>query len=290
MRCTIKFKYLRYLLLFIIILPGNTPYLFSQKTIKVSDVRGECIISNITPEQAKQQAILEAKREALRRAGVSENVGATSVLKTTEDKNGVKQLFDEISSVEINGEVLNYTVTKENKRINEYNNIVVEITLDAEVIKYDKKKDLSFDIVTNGIDDFYKNGQVLAFDFTPGADGYLRIFNINDTENIILYPYNDPSNKSLNDVPDRLFKKNEKIKFPINKLFGNPETKETGYVLSTEKQTEFNHLVFVYTKQNIPFYKTVNYQNIISWIYSISPDQRVVKYYGFLITNKEPNK
>ena len=272
----------KYVIYFILSLSLNS---FSQNTIKVNDVKGECIISNITPEQAKQKAIQEAKHEALRLAGVSENVGTTSVLKTKEDKDGFKQLFDEISSVEINGEVLSYSITKENKRINEFNNIVIEVTIDAEVIKYDKKKDLSFDVVTQGIEEYYKNEQVLAFDFTPSADGYLKIFNINDTENIIMYPYFDLSNNRLNDVPDRLFKKNEKIRFPINKLFGNPDTKETGYILSTEKQTESNHLVFVYTKQNIPFYKSVNYQNIISWIYSISPDQRVVKYYGFLITN-----
>jgi hypothetical protein len=100
-----------------------------------------------------------------------------------------------------------------------------------------------------------------------------------------MYPYADPQNKNLNDDPDKVFKKNERIKFPINKNFGNPDTKETGYVLSTDKQTEYNHLIFVYTKQNVPFYKPINYQNIISWIYAISPDQRVVKYYGFVITN-----
>lgn len=259
----------------------------SQHTIKVQDVKGECIISNITPEQAKEQAIQEAKREALRKAGVSENVGTSSLLKTSEDKAGIKQMFNEILTVEINGEVLSYIVTKETKKINEFNNIVIEVTINAEVIKYDKKKDPSFDIKVDNIDEHYKEGQVLVFDFTPSADGYLKIFNMNDTENSIIYPYFDSTNKSLNDFPDRLFNKNEKIKFPINRLFGNPKTKETGYLLSTDKQNEFNHLVFVYTKQNIPFYKTVNYQNIISWIYSISPDQRVVKYFGFMVTNKE---
>ena len=257
----------------------------AQKIIKVCNVKGECIITNITPEQARQQAIREAKIEALRRAGVTENVGSTSVLKTSEDEKGIKQMFDEISRVEINGEVLNFEVIKENKRVNEFNNIVFEVTIDAEVIKYNKTKDVSFDILVQGIESFYKNEDVLNFDFTPGADGYLKIFNINDTENILMYPYADPQNKNLNDDPDKVFKKNERIKFPINKNFGNPDTKETGYVLSTDKQTEYNHLIFVYTKQNVPFYKPINYQNIISWIYAISPDQRVVKYYGFVITN-----
>lgn len=260
---------------------------YSQKTIKVQGVKGECIISNITPEQAKEQAIQEAKRAALRKAGVSEIVGTSSLLKTSENKEGIKQLFNEISTVEINGEVLSYTVTNENKRINEFNNIVVEVTLDAEVIKYDKKRDLSFDIKVDGIDEQYKNEQVLVFDFIPNEDGYLKIFNMNDSENILIYPYSDITNKSLNDVPERLFKKNEKVSFPINTNFGNPVTKETGYILSTEKRNEFNHLVFVYTKQNIPFYEKINYRNIISWIYSISPDQRVVKYFGFVITNKD---
>ena len=258
---------------------------YSQKKIKVQGVKGECIISNITPEQAKEQAIQEAKREALRRAGISENVGTSSLLKTSENKEGIKQMFNEISTVEINGEVLSYNVTNENKRINEFNNIVVEVTLDAEVIKYDTKRDASFDINVDGIDEQYKNEQVLAFDFIPSEDGYLKIFNMNDTENMLIYPYSDLTNKFLNDVPDRLFKKNEKVKFPINTNFGN--SKETGYTLSTNKRNEFNHLVFVYTKQNIPFYEKINYQSIISWIYSISPDQRVVKYFGFVITNKD---
>ena len=67
---------------------------------------------------------------------------------------------------------------------------------------------------------------------------------------------------------------------------GNPDTKEEGYMLSTELARERNYLIFVFTKENIPFKIKPTYKNILSWIYSITPEKRKVQFFDFVIVNK----
>ncbi len=258
--------------------------IYTQKEIKVKGVKGSWIISNISPQEAKEKAILEAKKAALLKAGISEQISETNTLNKSENKGEYKQIFNSISTVEVNGKVLSYNVISEKKKVDKFDNFVVEVIIDAVVVKYKTKKDISFDFKVSKIESFYRNNEVLVFSFTPFKNGYLKIFNISDTESFLLYPFKSEKYTHFNDIPDNLFFKNSKIQFPINTMFGNPRTGKHGYTVSTTKEKEVNHLIFVFTKSNIPFYNEVNYKNIIKWIYSTPPDQRIVKYFGFTIT------
>ena len=242
--------------------------------------KGSYFSSDLTPEQTKNKAIEEAKREALVKAGVSETVSFTDYSYQFEDNEKFKEIFQAISSIETGGEIIVDTILSEKRDFNEFKNMVVEVEIEATIYNHKAKADPKFLIEAEGIDEVYKNEDYLQFKFTPTQDGYLKIFNITDEETFLLYPYISPENKLLNDNPDYFFMKRTTVQFPLH-----PAYKE-GYFLEIDtpgKAQEFNILMFVFTKENIPFVGKANFKNMMKWIYSISPDQRVTQQVGFVI-------
>lgn len=252
------------------------PCSVAQKKIDVTSITGTAIVNDdITPRQAKNLALKEAKEEALRKAGIKENISTTNMLSTTQQKKKVKQNFVEISTVELNGAILNYTITDEKRSIDKFNNFKVALTINATVVKYKKKKDPSFEFKVTGINEYYKTGDTLSFKFIPYKNGYLKIFLISNDTSQIIFPYISLANKQFSDVQNRLFEEDVPVQFPVLTWMR--------YTLTSYKNREFNQLIFVYTKNNIPFQKKITTSNIHSWIYSIPPDQRVIQNYIFEI-------
>ena len=255
---------------------------FSLSAQKKQTVRakGSYFSSDLTPEQTKIKAIEEAKREALVKAGVSETVTFSDFSYQFEDNEKFKEIFQAISAIETGGEIIVDSVLKETRSFNEFGNMVIEVEIEATIFQHKEKADPKFLIEVEGIDEVYKNEDYLQFKFTPQQDGYLKIFNITDEETYLLYPYKDLENKKLNDDPDRLFLKRITEQLPVHPAFRD------GYYLEIDtpgKTQEFNILMFVFTKQNIPFLGTANFKNMMSWIYAIPPDERVTQQVGFVI-------
>lgn len=248
-----------------------------KKTVRAT---GVYMSSDLTPEQTKAKAIEEAKRAALNKAGISETVSFTDFNYQFEDNEKYREIFQAISSIETGGEIIVDTILSEKKSFNEFGNMQVEVEIQATVFQYKEKSDPTFIFKVEGIDEVYKNQDNLRFSFTPTQNGYLKIFNVTDEETYLLYPYKDPSDKRLNDNPDRLFQKDQTVEIPVHPAFSD------GYYLEIDKpgkEQEFNILMFIFTKQNLPFLEKVNFTNMMRWIYSIPPDQRISQQVGFII-------
>ncbi|OGU41408.1 MAG: hypothetical protein A2X61_13150 [Ignavibacteria bacterium GWB2_35_12] len=253
-----------------------------KEIIEVKNVKGFCEIKNISPEEAKSRAIIEAEKEALRKAKITEQISVSGILITNQDDQNFYQIFNEISTVEINGAIFDYDVVNEVKYIDKNDNWICEVEIDAKVIKYNTKKDPSFNFKVDGIKKIYQDGDVLNFSIEPSQNGYLKIFNFNDSNCILLYPFQNKIDTFLNDEEEHLFKKNQLCNFPVKEFIGNNRN-ETGYTLEVLSEDENNYIVIVFTKQYLPFIENVNIKNILKWIYSIPPDQREVKYFQFII-------
>jgi hypothetical protein len=269
--------------IFLLIIAGLLPIkLFSQKEIKVTAL-GSYEARDLTLEEVKNKAIDEAKKNAMVKAGIAENVQVSDFLYTFEDDEKFKEIFQSFVSTETGAEILVEEVTELKRNINEFGNILIEVEISAIVYKHDEKKDPALVIKVDGIRENYLEEDPLDFSFTPSKDGYLRIFNVTDEKASILYPYFDPNDKRLNDNSDRLFKKNEKIKFPVNKNLD-------GYYFgidNPEKEKEYNLLIFVFTIGNIPFMEEVKVNNIMKWIYKIPLEERVTEQYGIVVKRKK---
>ena len=87
---------------FIIVLIGNVS---AKKTIDVFDITTEVqVINDVSPNQAKRIALNEAKIEALRKAGIGENVSSQQLLFTSEINNDFTDFFASSSQIEIKGD------------------------------------------------------------------------------------------------------------------------------------------------------------------------------------------
>ncbi len=264
-------RFINIRLLYFIILLFTFHFAIAQKTVQVQNAKGISYLSDdITLNQTKEKALEEAKKDALRKAGVSEHISESNVLYSLSQEKDFKQFFNSISTIEISGAItktenIRYEKQKEQVTGKEF----MEATIDVEVIKYEKKSDPSFDFEVNEIAGKYKINDALKFTFQPFADGYLHVFQINRKEASQLFPNKFESSK--------IFSKNQLIKFPLNKGIE--------YSLDSKSENEMNTVVFVYTKKEIPFTSKQDYESIIKWIYSISPDERRIKNFDFMVGN-----
>jgi hypothetical protein len=249
-------------LLFILAL---SPFISGAQSddIKITGARGEWSISNITPEQAYDKALVEAKFEALRMAGIDESMNAINSLYLRDGENE----YTEINSIELGGEVIDFTIVDkkiEQRRADNLDALIAKVTINAVVRKYKKKRDASFQIRISGIEHAYKDGDHLVFSVNPHKEGYLKIFSFeDDNSGYLLYP--NPYEKN------ERFQAGVQVKFPISKEFDYKLIK-----INPAKVSENNLLIFIYTKNDVPFFEEdVNYHSVLNWMAKISPDERI---------------
>jgi hypothetical protein len=259
-------------LFFVVLLLWNQSF-YCQQIREAKDVVGQALISgDVSPNLAKQQALNEAKVNALKAAGIGEQINSYQLLLTSQQKNDYSQFFSSDIQTEMQGAIQSFVI--KNERIfskNEFE-MVCEVTIDAQVIKYDVKPDTGFDAEIEEIKGVYNNDDKLRFALKTTQSCYLTIFDITDKEAFVLFP--NAYEKQLTIKPF------EYLRFPIAPI---------DYTLHTDlKDKETNRLIFVFTKTPIPFIKMdVNQlttsENIFSWIFSIMPDQRKIEYKTILI-------
>ena len=261
-----------YFLCFLILLTANN--LFAQKVSHVSGIIGATFIAgDVSPNQAKTQALNDAKTNALKAAGIGEHINSYELLFTSQQKNDYSQFFSSDIQSEIQGAVQSYQIISEKTYCKSEFEIIYEVTIDASVIKYETKPDVTFDASIENVKGAYNNDDKLTFSVKTTQPCYLTIFNITDKEAFMLYP-NAYEKQAI-------CKPMEVCTYPIAKI---------NYTLHTDlKQQETNRLIFVFTKTLFPFIKmdkdqmTTN-ENIFTWIYSIMPDQRKIEYLTFSIS------
>lgn len=276
-----KYQTIKYIIL-IFLVTGQTA-VSGQKKVQV-EVTGKAITKDLTPEQSKQKALEDAKQKALHEAGVSENITASDFLLTFEDNEKFNEIFQAFTSTETGGEVIIDTILGERPSFNEFGNMVYEVDVKATVFIHKDKEDPSLNIKVEGIDENYKNNSSLRFSVTPSTNGFLKIFNVTDEVSSVLFPYQDPDIKLkyLNDDPQMELKTLQPVSFPVNKAVGDGYTLE---ISNPAKNKEFNLLIFVFTRENIPFMENgSDVKKIMEWIYSIPMDKRKVVQKGFVIS------
>jgi len=256
-----------------------------ENIVKVSGVKGKAVLpDNKTLEEAKQEALKNAKTQALREAGISEKIRKNQMLVTDQTDQELQQSFNEISQIEVGGAIVNYSVTNTDKSIGEYDNVKITIEIDARVKKYKTGPDPSFDGQIEGMASVYKKDEPLGFSITPTQDAYLTIFNLGEEEYQIIYP--------LRTHPDTMLQQGTTYHSPFSE-----EMLPYKADISDDKQMENNRLVIVLTKQNIPYTWSsqgkydletkTSLKQVLSWINRIEPSKRRVYFYPYTVKPKE---
>jgi hypothetical protein len=240
----------------------------AQERKKVRQVKGEWILSNdITPTQARENAINQAKLESMHQAGVPESVFESNLLYQTDDPKHIKDLFESLTNVTISGEVSEYKIVKEDKRINEFSAIVYEVWIDATVLIHKTARDQGFNFDVAGLHDTYTSPDKLSFTVKPWKDGFLTIFIVTEKESSQLFPNSAERQTKLTGQTSYDF----------------PRSPSLDYEISTSGNLEVNSLVLLLTRDEIPFTKDPTAPNILKFIAGIDPAGKCLKTYSLLI-------
>lgn len=245
---------------------------YGQVEKEVKGATGEgIIIGRVSEAEARQDAINRAKIDALQKAGISESISSYQMLFKSEVENNFTEFFSSDVQTEMQGAVRKYTIVKEERKSYEHY-FSIQVTLDAIISMYDKSPDPTFNVQIEGIKSLYEDGEMLSFNILSTKDCYLHILSIDNNCASLVYPglYEE----------FRMIPASNKIKFPYG----------ADYELYKEgKDPVFNRLVFVFTKEKVHFLdhigedQATTSEKIFSWVYGLSPDQRVVQYKTFTI-------
>lgn len=258
------------------------PYVvFSQSSIK-KNIKAEGswdVVGEVSPSEAEEKALFEAKKNALRKAGIPTDVRsmAFSALAQGNEKYSEED-FSQLNVVYIGGLV---TLKEEPIIKRSFSNGIMQITASiiADVIVEDKR-DEGFILDIQGFKSLYRAGEELTFSVKPFRDCFLRVFwfaNTTTGKGNILYPVDDFNN-------DILLKGKTTYFFPLSGDIEKGKLSIT-YELETALQKETNIIIAVATKQQIPFIGEVNYANFFKWYYNISSKERTpIKCFPFIIT------
>ncbi len=242
---------------------------FAQKsnTIKVYNVSGQAFINELmTPKQAKEMALNDAKSNALRKAGIGEYIRSNLTLLSSTVGDKYDEYINTEQQSQLEGSVLDFTIIKDTQYVNADKLLVVAVTIDATVMKHETKPDVNFDVRLFGVKTVYKNNDKLMFSVQPTIDCYLNFFAWVDAESNLMYP--SSYEKSI------LLAAEKTVLFPISDRID--------YKLILEhKENEKGRLIFVFTKTPMKFIQKDASQKtspdeIISWINAIPLDQKKV--------------
>ena len=243
--------------------------LYSQNTsniIKVTGITGTAYINErITPKEAKEEALKDAQRNALKKAGISEFL-QSNIMLITDSKNEKNSDFlsSEFQS-HLEGAILDYQVISSNTIQTKENLLLVSVLIDATIIKYDTKPDLNFDVKLFGIKNVYNNPEKINFSVKTSIDCYLYLFSFIEDEATLVYP-------NINEK-EQLFKKDTTYFFPLGKV---------DYILTADKKrSEKGRLICVFTKSPMKYIQMNEDQittpeSVYSWINSIPLDQKKI--------------
>lgn len=239
-----------------------------QETRKLENVKGEWIISNdITPIQARENAINYAKVEALRKAGVPEYVAESNLMYKSEKQMQLKEVYESLTTVDVSGEISEFSIIKEEKRVNEFGNLIYEVWINATVTVHKNSKDPGFDIEVKGVRESYLSPDKLIFEVSPLKDGFLTIFILSEQESGVIFP-------------NRL-ERQEKLEG--QKVYKFPKSKALDYEVTSDNSVEVNYLLLLYTKREIPFVGDQTPENILRFIAKIDPSEKCLKSFSLLI-------
>ena len=265
-------KTLSYIIFLFIFFSTNS---FTQEIKQVKGAKGSgIIVGRISEKEAREEALNAAKVEALRMAGVVENLSSYELLFRSELDFDYSEFFSSDVHSDLQGAVKNYTIVKQDRMLDPHTQLFqIEISIDADVILYSVKPDPEFLVKISGIKNIYEEGEKLKFNVNATKDCYLHIFSLSENETCMMYPNNWETHKLIPGMSD--------ISFP----FGHVDY----YLEKTEKSPEVNRILFVFTKTPIKFinyqgeYQITSPEKIFSWVYSITPDIRRLEYKTFTI-------
>lgn len=240
--------------------------------VKVRGAAGRWEVSgDITMAEAEERALNEAKKEALRKAGIMENVWSVFGQVTSENGSMFEEAFSSVSVLAIDGLVNIVSKKTDDLWDPVAKKLFKVVTIDALVTKNEVQEDKSYILEVTGIEPVYKESEPFTCSVRVyGADSYLKFFWFGEDGASMIYP-----NEYEDDI---IFRAGEKYMFPVSENIELAMEKA-----DAEADVEKVNIIAVATKKNFPYIGKQDYQSILTWIFNIPADQRTLFYNMTLI-------
>ncbi len=257
------------LLVILVSFLGDLGFAIQHEKVQHVKVRGEYTVllssSSLNGMQATQLAREDAKRKAI------EKVCGSRV--STWDKaesSSAGEVFTSLTVKQVDGEVVEFTIIEEGYDKSDIRSTETVFWCVANVkVKRGVEPDPNFAATVEGVRAVYYEADAVTFTVLPYRDCYLKIFLFADEDTgYRIYPNNleEPI----------LLTAGRKVIFPTNDISEYVVTKDTDAPLET------NRLVFVFTKEERPFYhETTSRQEIEQWMALIPNDRKFICFIGF---------
>ena len=237
--------------------------------VKVREAIGRWeVTKDISLAEAEEKALFEAKRDALRQAGVEDEVAYSFLEIQGVDTSFYKRVYNYIGRGEIRGivQVSQKTVRKIYEEVAE--RLFVEVRIRAKV-KKPLQRDPGFKIELEGLHNTYRQGEGLSFSCRVFKDCYLKIFVFDPSGGFRVYPnrYED----------DRCFQ--------CGDVFHFPRECDVEYVLTKNGRDDWesNVMLIVATREKIPYTGKADYESVLEWLFEIPLRDRVEVWHNFVI-------
>jgi hypothetical protein len=236
----------------------------------ISNVVGLAPIVNITPEDARLKAIEAAKVEALRLAGAQEWVQSFDFMEKKEANNKFDEFFHSMTSVQTMGNVISWKMVREQKKMDNLNNILYEVTIDADVKLYETRPDPEFVIGVEGIKPVYQNENDMTFNVMAKKEGFLNVYILDQQSQVVkLFPNDRERDNKLTGGNSYAF----------------PRTRNFKYEVFTDLKEENNYVIFLFTRRNQSF-DGKDFSGFIEHVYTLEPADRFLKMEKILIVKQ----
>lgn len=271
-------KHIRIGIIMVLVLCTNATLFAQREQTRTVTATGTYVANqNETPAYGQAQALLNAKKEALREAGVFEDVSSTTIIVMGNTGTEFQEISSELSRIELEGRVRIKERADASPVFTDDQLIKYSTTIRAEVLVEESKEDLAFQFKTEGFKSTYFSGEKMTFTITPSMDCYLRIFFFGkkSSENAQIYPLEGV-------FKDVQLKAGIPVNFPPEgKTFlYNTPFEYTMEISDVRDNIEQGVILIVALKKSYPFMETVTYENVINWLSKIKKSEKRVLWQG----------
>lgn len=246
----------------LMLLSISSPHLVYAQEQQTGEATLSVPIVNITPEQARAQAIRLAKEQILRETVGEELITSESLLTA-----GDNQQLSALSELSSRGGIVAVELLEDRMVLETTPTSQIptyRIRMRATVQRYQSVADPSFNLQIDGIKATgYISGEPLQFSLTPTDSCYLSLFLFDETgAGTQLYPNSYE--------PMRPYSAGKTVTFPTNRAIQ--------YTLGIGQKgtaTEVNTLYLVQTRQPVVYTATeISFEQVHEWMSRLEPNQR----------------
>lgn len=187
----------------LLVVIGNYPS-FAQESLWIRDVSGTAILENITPQEAREKALMNAYAEALRNKGVHINATQLSVRSETynssKEQQNADQSFAELVQTYSEG-IITETANERWSTIVDSSRqqplITYRVNLDVKVVTPSGKTDPNFAVNAALNQSSFKQGEYMRMKISATQDCYVTVFDIFGDSVRLIYPNEYAKNNFL---------------------------------------------------------------------------------------------